>query len=75
MRKILFALLSCMALATVWYGCSKDEDEGEQTGIIYGTVTDFATGEPVGDANVKLKPSGVTIGLFTSAQSEWRVDN
>ncbi|MBQ0016572.1 MAG: carboxypeptidase regulatory-like domain-containing protein [Bacteroidales bacterium] len=60
MRKILFALLSCMALATVWYGCSKNEDEGEQTGIIYGTVTDFATGEPVGDANVKLKPSGET---------------
>lgn len=34
-------------------GCGKE-------GSIYGTVTDFATGEPVSNANVQLRPSGET---------------
>lgn len=37
-------------------GCTKPEE----TGTIYGTVTDYATGEPIKNANVKLRPSGET---------------
>lgn len=39
-------------------GCTEKVED--QKGSIYGTVTDFATGEPVGNANVKLRPSGET---------------
>ena len=45
---IVFIILLC--------GCTKPEE----TGTIYGTVTDFDTGEPVKNANVKLMPSGET---------------
>ena len=58
MKKILFGLLACIAMATIWYGCTKDEEE--LMGTIYGTVTDFATGEPISNVNVKLRPSGET---------------
>ncbi|MBO6026088.1 MAG: carboxypeptidase regulatory-like domain-containing protein [Bacteroidales bacterium] len=40
-------LLSC-----VLFSCKKDP------GSIYGVVTDYATNEPVGGANVQLRPSG-----------------
>ena len=46
-------LLLCCAL----FGCTAEE---EKLGTIYGTVTDYATGEPVGNANVKLRPNGET---------------
>lgn len=60
MKKELFRILIVAVVAitsVVWYGCTKEE---ELKGSIYGTVTDFATGEPVGNANVKLRPSGET---------------
>ena len=41
----------------VFFGCTPEE---EKLGTIYGTVTDFATGEPVSNANVKLRPNGET---------------
>lgn len=47
-----------VAISLIWYSCTKLEEELK--GSIYGTVTDFATGEPVGNANVKLRPSGET---------------
>ena len=47
-------LLACCAML----GCKPEEEE--KYGTIYGTVTDFATGEPVGNANVKLRPNGET---------------
>lgn len=41
--------------------CQKPEDEiNSSKGTIYGTVTDFATGEPVANANISLRPSGET---------------
>lgn len=43
----------------VWYGCTKDGDE-DLLGTIYGTVTDYATGQPVANANVSLRPGGET---------------
>lgn len=52
------ALAAAMTLASlVWYGCTKEE---ELKGTIYGTVTDYSTGSPIGNASVKLRPSGET---------------
>lgn len=52
------AFMAVVALTSlVWHGCKKEED---LKGSIYGTVTDYATGEPVGNASVKLRPSGET---------------
>lgn len=56
MRKILFGLLACITMATIWYGCSKDK---ETSGSIYGVVTDKATGEPIKTAGVELQPIGL----------------
>lgn len=42
-------------------GCEKEDGSiDEETGCIYGVVTDFATGEPVSNANVSLHPGGET---------------
>ena len=51
-------LLICCAML----GCGKEEDSSNEggKGSIYGTVTDFATGDPVRNANVQLRPSGET---------------
>ena len=56
MKKILFGLLVCITMATVWYSCTKDE---ETSGSIYGVVTDKATGEPIKTAGVELQPIGL----------------
>lgn len=50
--KLSAILLICCAML----GCGKDS----KTGSIYGTVTDFVTGDPVGNANVRLNPRGET---------------
>ncbi len=52
--KVTAALFLCCALLA----CKPEEEE--KYGTIYGTVTDFATGEPVSNANVKLRPNGET---------------
>lgn len=44
-------LLLCLAL----FSCGK-----EKLGKIYGTVTDFSSGEPIANANVRLNPRGET---------------
>lgn len=65
-------LLTIMALSClVWYGCAKNNSEDEETGAIYGTVTDFATGEPVGKANVTLRQTGVTTLTGTDGTYEF----
>lgn len=56
MRKSLllwFAILACSIQA-----CQKELEMS--TGPIYGTVTDYATGQPIGNVNVKLNPTGET---------------
>lgn len=55
----LIKFTALLMLCCTFFGCTP-EDETEKLGTIYGTVTDFATGEPVGNANVKLRPSGET---------------
>jgi len=56
MKKIIALTLMIVTVAVQWQGCTKPEE----TGTIYGTVTDFDTGEPVKNANVTLIPSGET---------------
>lgn len=56
MKKLISITLMIFAIVLLWYGCTKPE----KTGTIYGTVTDFATGEPIKNVNVKLRPSGET---------------
>lgn len=62
MKKISVILVSLVAISLaslVWYGCTKDSDE-DLLGTIYGTVTDYATTQPIGGVNVTLRPSGET---------------
>ncbi len=57
---IYFAALFAVVMLSV-LGCKKDTDDVTiKQGAIYGIVTDFATGDPVYNANVQLRPSGGT---------------
>ena len=62
MNRLLKAIAAIMLMTAVFFaaGCTKDDPQTTQTGSIFGTVTDFATGEPVGNANVQLRPTGET---------------
>ncbi len=64
MKKTLFfaTLVVVLASSLVWTGCKKEEDDDAtlNSGTIYGTVTDYATGQPIGNVNVKLRPGGET---------------
>lgn len=56
---IKFAALLMLSVAL--FSCGKEESDGVgSNGSIYGCVTDFATGEPVKNANVQLQPYGET---------------
>lgn len=58
---IIIALAITAILLVV--GCKKSSDSASSAsskGSIYGTITDFATGEPVRNANVQLRPGGET---------------
>lgn len=56
MKKLISITFIIFVFTILWQGCTKPEE----TGTIYGTITDFDTGEPVKNANVKLRPSGET---------------
>ena len=55
----LIRFAASLMLCCMFFGC-KPEDEMEKLGTIYGTVTDFSSGEPIGNANVRLNPRGET---------------
>ena len=55
----LIRLAASLMICCMFFGCSP-EDETEKLGTIYGTVTDFASGEPISNANVRLNPRGET---------------
>lgn len=55
-KQRLFKLVALLVLCSAMLGCGKNKNIGS----IYGTVTDFATGNPVGNANVRLNPRGET---------------
>ncbi len=54
----LFSLLLIFVSILNFNSCKPDP--AEELGSIYGVVTDKATGEPVKNANVQLRPSGET---------------
>ena len=60
-KKILTLLTIALGLVFINHSCKPDpEEEIIELGSIYGIVTDKATGEPVKNANVQLRPSGET---------------
>ena len=52
------AAIFVVTISLVWYGCTKEVEEPQ--GSIYGVVTDYATGQPIGNVSVRLRPSGET---------------
>ncbi len=69
MKKQLFVAMLLIASAAIWFGC-KDKEE-EYTGSISGIVTDKATGEPIKNAGVELKPSGKNTVTGSDGQFEF----
>ena len=57
MKKFLTLLTIALSLVFINHSCKPKEEE---PGSIYGVVTDKATGEPVKNANVQLRPTGET---------------
>ena len=73
MKKSIVAIISTvlfLAVSVVLYSCTRDPEVN--TGGIYGFVTDYATGEPVRNATVKLKPSGETTLTGSDGTYEFR---
>lgn len=64
MRKYILLYLAIFIILAA--GCKKNKDsansenDSSAKGSIFGVVTDFATGEPVKNANVQLRPTGET---------------
>ena len=54
-----FKLAALLMVCCVFFGCTP-ESEPEKLGKIYGTVTDFSSGDPINNANVRLNPRGET---------------
>ena len=65
--KLLFKLTALLMLCGVMLTCDKEEKPGS----IFGLVTDFSTSEPVGGANVQLRPSGETTLTGTDGMYEF----
>ena len=55
-KQRMFKLAALLALCCAIFGCGKDN----KLGSIYGTITDFETGDPVSNAIVRLNPGGET---------------
>jgi hypothetical protein len=58
MKKHIIIIILAITALLLMAGCKKKESVSP--GSIYGTITDFATGEPVKNANVKLRQTGAT---------------
>lgn len=58
----LLKVAALLVLCCVMFGCGKEDplNPTSQKNSIYGTVTDYATGELVSNANVRLNPIGET---------------
>ena len=65
----LFSLLLIFVSILNFNSCKPDSIE--ELGSIYGIVTDKATGEPVKNANVQLRPSGETTLTGTDGRYEF----
>lgn len=59
-HKLLQIIILC-TFTISFLGCQeKNSDDILVAGTIYGAITDFATGEPIHNANVQLRPTGET---------------
>lgn len=59
-HKLLQIIILC-TFTISFLGCQeKNSDDILVAGAIYGAITDFATGEPIHNANVQLRPTGET---------------
>ena len=68
MRKIISLFSVILIFASILNSCNPIEEE---KGSIYGIVTDKATGEPVKNANVQLRPLGETTLTGTDGRYEF----
>lgn len=63
-KNCLLGIVALLVLCYTMIGCGKEDNpsgvDNSGSGSIYGCVTDFASGEPVRNANVQLRPSGET---------------
>ena len=71
MRKIISLLSLLLIFISILNFNSCKPDPIEELGSIYGVVTDKATGEPVKNANVQLRPSGETTLTGTDGRYEF----
>ena len=69
MRRLISLFSALLIFASVFNSCKPDSIE--ELGSIYGIVTDKATGEPVKNANVQLRPSGETTLTGTDGRYEF----
>lgn len=63
MKKCIIKLSALLLVCCAMLGCGKEDNPGTpivKFGSIFGTVTDFVTGDPVSNANVRLNPRGET---------------
>ncbi len=72
MRRFILAIV--IASIAILTGCNKEDDpqSTEDYVSITGAITDFATGEPVINANVQLRPSGETSLTGTDGMYEFK---
>ena len=68
MKKIISLFWVILLLTSIFSSCNPVVEE---KGSIYGVVTDKATGEPVKNANVQLRPSGETTLTGTDGRYEF----
>ena len=68
MKKLMSSFWVILFLTTVFNSCNPI---GDEKGSIYGIVTDKATGDPVKNANVQLRPSGETVLTGTDGRYEF----
>lgn len=54
MKKLILITSIVFASTILWQGCTKSEE----TGTLYGGVTDIITGEPIIEADIELSPIG-----------------
>ena len=67
LKKIVYTLLTTLCMISL-LSCEGDDVLGGNNnnngtvgkGTIYGVITDYATGEPIANANVQLRPTGET---------------
>ena len=53
-----FLYFACIACGLVFFASCDKKDKNQQSGSIYGVVTDKTSGEPIKNAGVELQPGG-----------------